>query len=261
MNEANKANYRRDTIFRSFMMFRGWIPKMVSERTSDIQKNEQLGEWEYGRARLFVKTWAELGFRNILKIRQITGGTEEGIRLMNQVLEAKRESYYQKTGQVLEITEEEFYDLMRKELSNEMKELGLLLSLMIILLTAKAAAPPEDATALERNRYNYFVRGLNKIVDEVSFYYNPLSFESATKGNIIPSFGLMVKVEKIIEHILRESIGYAMDDQEMIDKAHPLKYSLNVVPVGNQFQNEWLPFFFPDLAKKQGIRVTSEARQ
>jgi hypothetical protein len=45
------------------------------------------------------------------------------------MFENKKREYFLKTGQELEITQE-FYDLVRKELSNEMKELGVLFSMM-----------------------------------------------------------------------------------------------------------------------------------
>jgi hypothetical protein len=47
------------------------------------------------------------------------------------MLENKKREYFLKTGQELEITQEEF-DLVRKELSNEMKELGVLFSMMVL---------------------------------------------------------------------------------------------------------------------------------
>ena len=56
MNEDNKAGYRRDAIFSSFMMFKDWIPKLVSEHAIGINKNAELDRWEYGRTRAFVKT-------------------------------------------------------------------------------------------------------------------------------------------------------------------------------------------------------------
>lgn len=90
MNEDNKAGYRRDTIISSFMMFKTWIPKLVSERGMDITKNVELDEWEYGRVRLFFKTWNQLGTRNLLKMREIINGTDEGLRILDEMLEAKK---------------------------------------------------------------------------------------------------------------------------------------------------------------------------
>ena len=54
--------------------------------------------------------------------------------------------------------------------------------------------------------------------------------------------------------------GEATDDEEMIEKSHPTKYFFNMIPVAAQFQNELLPYLYPELAKEQGIRVTGEAR-
>jgi hypothetical protein len=79
MNFDNRAGYTRDSLLKSFMMFKGWIPKQVSVRTLDIRKNLQRDEWEYGRTRLFVETWANLGFKGIGKMRDILQGNEKGL--------------------------------------------------------------------------------------------------------------------------------------------------------------------------------------
>lgn len=260
MNDDNKAGFRRDTIFNSFMMFKGWIPKQISVRTLDIQKNIELDDWEYGRARAFTKAFIQIAHWNINNMRHIINGTEEGLRMLDDALEAKRQEHFRKTGQVLEITNEEFYDLMRTQINNQMKELGLLLGLISLVITAKAFQPPDDATALEKNRYKWWAKLVNKTSDEVSFYYNPLSADAITRGSIIPSLGLLTKVEQLFINLGKESTGYIIDDKEMIDKAHPLKYFLNIVPVGAQLQNEALPYIDPELAKEMGVKVTADSR-
>lgn len=262
MNSDNKAGYRRDTIFTSFMMFKTWIPKQVILRTTDIQKNLELDNWEYGRTRVFLKTLSQLGLKNITKIRDIMNGTEEGIKLMDEMLAEKREQHFRKTGEQLTITEEEFYDLIRTELTNQMKELQLLVGMTAAIFAAGAAIPDDDENldAATRNRYKYLMKAMNKIQDELSFYYKPTSAESITKGSLIPSLGLLSKVEKILTNTVREGYGFAIDDDEMMDKAHPTKYFLNIVPGLAQFQQEALPLIDPELAKDLGVRVTSESR-
>lgn len=260
MNEDNKAGYRRDTIFSSFMMFKGWIPKQISVRTLDIQKNIELDEWEYGRARVFAKTFLTLGLKNISQMRDIINGTPKGLEILNEMLENKRAEHFKKTGQILEITNEEFYDLIRTQLNNQIKELGLLVGLISLVLTAKAFQPPDDATDLEKNHYKWWAKGINKISDEVSFYYNPMSADAMTRGSIIPSLGMLTKVEQLFVSLLKETTGVIVDDDEMTDKAHPVKYFLNLVPVGAQIQNEALPYIDPELAKEMGIKVTTASR-
>lgn len=260
MSQDNKAGYSRDTIFKSFMMFRTWIPKLVSERTMSINKSVEQDDWEYGRVRAFLKTWAHLGFKNIFKMREIINGTDKGLAILDEMLEAKKAEYLRKNGKELHITREEFYDLMRKELSNEMKELGLLLSMIGIFFAAKAAAPPEDADALTKNRYKYLAKGINKIVDEVSFYYNPLSFEAISKGNIIPALSLLVKAEKVFTQLSKEAYGQYTGDQKMIDDAHPAKYIFDMLPPFSQIQTEILPYVDAEFSKEWGNRVSSQSR-
>jgi hypothetical protein len=260
MNEDNKAGYRRDTIFSSFMMFKNWMPKLVAEHTLGIDKNAELDKWEYGRTRAFVKTWQHVGFRNISKMRAIITGTDEGLQILNEMLEAKKLDYFRKTGQELEITEEEFQDLIREQIGNQMKELYLLFGMMSLVLAAKAAEPPEDATEEEKNRYKWYLKLVNKVSDEITFYYNPLSFESMTKGSVIPSLGLLSRATQVFWYTGREMYGQVSGDEEMIEKSHPTKYFFNMIPVAAQFQNELLPYLYPELAKEQGIRVTGESR-
>jgi len=234
---------------------------MVSQRGKDIRKDVITGEWEYGRTRAFLKTWAHLGVKNVLKINQITKGTKEGLAILDEMLEQKRVDYFKKTGHTLEITEEEFYDMMRKAVSNEVKELKALLVLMGMVIAMMMMEPPEDADALERNRYKYAYKFVHKLSDELSFYYNPISFESFTKGSIIPAVGVLTKVERFMESMLKEGTGYLIDDDEMIDKSYPLKYFFNLIPGLYQLQTEALPIFFPEIAKEMGIRVTAQSRR
>jgi hypothetical protein len=261
MSQDNKAGFRRDSLLSSFMMFKTWIPKLLYSRVGDIKKNAELDQWEYGRARAFLKVWANVGLLNIKSMRDVYLGNEEGLKIMDELLEAKKEEYYKKTGQVLQITNEEFYDLMRTQINNQMKELKLLFSTMALVIAAKAAQPPEDATAFEKNRYKYWAKGLNKIADEVSFYYNPASADSITRGSIIPALGLLVKSEQFISSLGKEVTGYTLNDQKMIDKAYPTKYFLNMIPGAAQFQSDILPLIDPELAKEMGVRVTAESRQ
>ena len=261
MSRENKAGYRRDTILKSFMMFRNWIPKQVNERTMDIQKNEILDEWEYGRMRVFFKTWRHLGLRNILKIRNILAGNEEGLKIMNEILEEKKASYKQKTGKELEITQEEFYDLMRQELGMQMRELGTLFALMTLLIAAKAAIPPDDEDKATANKYKFFLKLMHKTQDELSFYYNPMTIENVTRGSILPGISVLVKTGKIIDALGNEALGQITEDEELMDKAHPTKAIFDIIPGPSQFQQEILPVIYPELAKEMGIRVTSDSRK
>lgn len=105
------------------------------------------------------------------------------------------------------------------------------------------------------------MKTINKVSDEISFYYNPLSFEGVTKGNIFPSITLVNKSIKALLDIEKETRGRLLGDEELMEKAHPGKRILDLIPGPSQFQQEILPLIDPELAKEWGIRVTAEARR
>jgi hypothetical protein len=261
MSEDDKSAASRDTILNSFMTFRKWIPKQIGVRTLGLRKNATSGNWEYGRSRAFLKVWSHLGTRNIMKMRDIMTGSDEGLRIMDEMLIAKKQEYFRKTGKELEITREEFYDMMRQQLSNQMKELGLLFSVMALAISAALLAPDDDEDQLTKNRYKYFLKIINKTSDEMSFYYNPLSFEQVTNGSLLPQLGLLTKALKVVNALGVEGYAWAADDEELMDKNHTIKYLLDPIVGLSQFERDILPLLYPEYAKELGIITTSQARQ
>jgi hypothetical protein len=261
MNPDNKADYWRDTTFKSFMKFKGWIPKGISERALDLQKNIELDEYSYGRSRLMIKTMVGLGLSRIGRITDIIQGTDEGLKILDEMLAEKKEAFFRKNGYELDITDEEFYDLVRRELSNQFKELGLLVGMIGLMFAAAAAKPDDDDDELTKNRYKWWAKLTNKTVDELAFYYNPMSFESMTKGSLVPAVGVLAKTGKFLGALEEEARGRITNNQELIDKSYPLKYGLDIIPGASQLQRDYLPYIYPEFAKEMGIRVTDQARQ
>lgn len=260
MNSADRADYKRDTMINSFFMFKHWIPPLISQRASDINKNVITNEWEYGRTRAFVKTLTHLGKGNIRRINDIVAGNKEGLAILDEMLEQKRIEYFRKTGKTLQITEEEFYDVMRTAIANEFKELKALLCLLGLVAAIAMSEPPEDASDYEKNRYKWLYKGSHKMLDEISFYYNPLSFESMTQGNIFPAMSIGAKVMRFFKALGKESAGYIIDDQEMIDKSYPLKYFINLIPGLYQLDTEVMPYISPEWTKEEGRKITIQTR-
>jgi hypothetical protein len=260
MSYEDKMGFRRDTLFNSFMMFKGWIPKQLSVRYKDITKNTATDEWEYGRFRAFFSTLRHIGIKNITDLRDITLGTDKGLALINEMLEKKKRLYFLKTGKELKITPEEYQDLIRAQVTNMYKELALIVGIIGLLITAKIIAPDDDEDDLTKNRYKYFAKAVNKISDELLFYVNPASADEMTRGSIIPSLGILSKVGSLLKALLKE-VYYTASDDDKADKTYPLKYFINLIPIGSQTLNEALPLVNPELAKEMGVRVTSESRR
>lgn len=261
MDNDDKMGYRRDTLFNSFMMFKGWIPKLLSTRYKEITKNTITDDWEYGRYKAFYSCMSEIGFKNITDLRDIITGSDKGLAIISNIFQEKQDAYFRKTGKRLTITEEEFQDLLREQVSNMMRELALIVSLLGILVAARLGAPDDDDDDLTKNRYKYFAKGINKISDELLFYVNPASADEMTKGSIIPALGLLSKVSKLFSALGKEVYYDATGDEKAADKVYPVKYFINLFPGSSQVFNEVLPNTNPELYKELGGKVTSQSRR
>jgi hypothetical protein len=194
-------------------------------------------------------------------MQAIINGTDEGLAIMKEMLDQKKKDYFEKHGKELKITEAEFYDMVRSNLANQMKELKMLVALMALVIGAKIAAPDDDDDELTKNQYKFFAKIINKTSDEISFYYNPLTFQSITNGSLLPALGVTNKAWNVLNTVGTDSYGYFVNDEDLMKKTHTLKAVLDVIPVLSQFQKEYLPSIDPELAKEMGIRVSAEARQ
>lgn len=262
MSQEDKLGYTRDTMASAFMMFKGWIPKQISLRAKNIRYNVKQERWEYGRTRLFAKTLLHLGLKSSGKIIDIMNGTDEGLRIMQEMLDAKRDEYFERTGEELQITDEEFYDMMRKNVRDQFRELQVVLLTLALYFGSQHFGDDDDEEdAGVKNRWKYLSKILYKVSEEVNFYYNPLSVDGFTNGNLIPGMTIVTKAAKIITAGTKEMYGTVTADEELKDKTFFGKAVLDIIPGPSQFQREILPLYFPELAKEWGIRVSAETQR
>lgn len=262
MSQEDKAGYTRDTMASTFMLFKGWIPKQIAIRGKDIKFNVKQNRWEYGRTRLFGKLIAKQGLSAFKNAVDIMNGTDKGLQIMQELLDAKRDEYFERTGEQLTITNEEFYDMMRKAVRDNFREMQVvLLTLAIYFGTKHFADDDEEEDIMSKNSWKALSKIIYKTAEEVNFYYNPLSVEGFTNGNLIPGMTIATKAAKIIKTGSKEIIGQLTDDQDMIDKANFGKDVFDIVPGPSQFQKEFLPICCPDVAKAWGIKVTADVQR
>ena len=261
VSEIDKPGYKRDVMWSAFMMFKGWIPKLVTYRAKGLKKNEATNEWEYGRTRLFFKTLQHLSLGNLGNITDIWVGNDKGLAIMDKILADKRNAYFEKTGEVLTITEAEFYSLTQKAISDQFKELNVVILTLALYFGGKLALDDDDDEDANKNGMKFIVKNLYKISEEVTFYYNPLSIEAISSGNFIPGIIIASKAVRAIKESSKFMVGEGIQNQEWIDEAHPVKYIFDIIPGPSQFQKEILPLIDPELAKEMGIKVTADVQR
>ena len=246
---------------KSFMLFKGWIPRLIDVRIGDIKYNAGSQSYEWGRSRMM----GEMLFRDLsASIDSLkgffTGSKEEWIKQAKDTYEKKRAEYKKETGKELKMSEREFIDMMNQNVRNQMVDVMFYLTLTGIFLALHAFEPEEgDEDKAVRNRYKYLMRLVDKVRDEVAYFYDPTQIISLTTGGIFPAMSYLDNLKKAVGNSLTEMYAIGVGDEKLEDKNYVLKYYLKGLPIASQADTILL-MFFPDIAKDLGMRAQSQAR-
>ncbi len=242
------------------MVFKNWIPRLVDVRLGNLKYNSATEAYEWGRTRMMWRVLSEEGvLKSISNLTSaVMGNDERWVEQMKTLYEKKKTDYKKDTGKELKMTEAEFLDLVNKNIRNQATDLLFYLSLTGLFLLAKAL-PPDDEDKATQNRYKYMVRVLDKVKDEIGFFYDPTSMIGLTASGLFPAVGYLDNFKKLFLNFSNEMYGMAIGDEERVEKNQVLKYGLKGFPVTSQFDAIFL-MFFPDLAKELGMKAQSQAR-
>lgn len=257
MSEENRRLVNMNVYSSSMMVFKNWIPRLVDVRIGDIKYNAASDAYEWGRMRMIfgMLTTDILKSVNSLKA-SLTGDSDVWIEQVRELYERKKQEYYNNTGKTLEMTEDEFIALVNQNLKNQAVDLVILLSMMVLLASLKAALP-DDEDPRVTNQWRFLIKATDKLTDELSYFYDPSSpFNLVSKG-FFPSIGLLENYAKFIKNFALENFGIIIGNEEIQDDAKPIKYLMKSFPISSQAAG-YLPMFYPDLAKDLGIRMQSQ---
>ena len=268
LSEEDKREGDRSVLFRSMMMFKSWIVPMASVRFKDVQYNVDINEYEMGRVRMMfqiIKNGDGGGIKGVVKGMQnlldMHSGNEAGIKALRDYFVYVSEEYKKNTGKDLEISEAEFFDMVRRYIGQQAKEIVVLLTLFGGMLGLMAAKPDDDEDKETKNRYKIAARMVDKLRDEISFYYNPLSLQQLSNGSYLPSLGFLTEGITLINSIFKETYGTIIGDEKLTEKTYPTKNFLRMIPIANQFTQTFLPMMNAELATELGVKVSTESRR
>jgi hypothetical protein len=74
---------------------------------------------------------------------------------------------------------------------NQLYDTIFLLSLYALFLGLKANAPDDDEDPVVKNQYKYLLRMVDKMKDELSYFYDPTSITSLVSGGVFPAINLI----------------------------------------------------------------------
>lgn len=249
--------YKRQVMWQSFFMFKNWIPRMADVRFQSFKFNPGTNEYEYGRVRMLWNAVRHTGLLNVNSLlRRLSGDNSTIVEIAKKQYEIKRQKALEQE-QDFDIDEAEFIDMYIKGVRSEFKELMLGLALMGILIAARLGAPDRDEDAEIKGAYKWMLRGLDKLNDEVNFFYNPASFTDIVNGSVFPAVSLLVDIQKFLTTSIMKGFYYAIGDEEMAEKQKASKYLFRVLPITKELLT-YLAVFNDDLAKEYGVRLSTQ---
>jgi hypothetical protein len=257
MTEENKRLMNLNIYGNSFMVFKNWIPRLVDVRTGNIKYNAASDAYEWGRTRMIARFISDDFKGAIGNLKNSLMGNDKGIEYIRELYEKKRADYKADTNKELEMTEDEFIDLVRANIKNQLIDVLFYAGLWALFLGMKAMAPDDDEDPAVRSQWNFMLKATDKFKDEVGYFYNPGSLLSIPQKGIFPAMGLITNYEKALGGFLKESYALGTGDIETAEKNQVIKYWMKTNPITNQAAG-LLPMFYPSLAKDLGIRMQSQ---
>jgi hypothetical protein len=187
---------------------------------------------------------------------------EKGIATIDQMYEDYAKEYEEQTGQKMTMDRDEFADMIRTNLRNQIKELLILGTLIGTMFTLGFFEPDDDKDKATKNAFRYTQRVVSKFVGELSFFYNPANFEQILSGSAFPSIGLVADFYKVMSNFFMEITGFDFTDptktpEEIRKKAMPVKRVVKMIPSGRSILT-WLSMISPEFAKEYDITIQKE---
>jgi hypothetical protein len=259
LSEDDVRRINLNIIGKSFMIFKGWIPRLVDVRLGDLKYNSAKEAYEWGRTRMIMNVLTDGLMQSTGRFINMVKANEKGVEYMREMFEKKKKKYEEETGKKLKMTEAEFMDLVRRNIKNQATDLVFYLTLTSLFLMLKAIPPEDDADKATQNQYKFMLRVVDKVKDEVAYFYNPIALLDLTKSGIFPSVGLVHNFEKMWWNFAKEMYYITTDDEKAAKDNDVIKYFLKGFPVTYEFDIPIL-LFYPDLAKDLGMKAQAEAR-
>jgi len=273
---ASDANQSAMNIWlNSMMVFKTWMPKLIDTRFGVLKKTADdfsveiddeghtIGEkYDMGRIRLMLHTMGFNIFKGAMKINDIIKMNDNGIKLVDGMFEEYAKEYEDRTGKTLNMTRDDFIDMVRNNLHNEVRELGMLLLLTAALFSTGLLAPGDPKDKAAKNSVNFFVKCLNKFHGQLGMFYDPLEWYKVFNGGMFPALGVFGDIGTFIKHSTLAITGIDAahpfsDKDDVRKKAQAVKYTLEMFPLSKAFIT-YMSMLDTDFAKDWNVNVSSQ---
>ena len=256
LSEDDLRMINMNIMTKSMMVFKNWIPRLVDVRLGQFKYNSASDAYEWGRMRMIFSFLGENLTTNMKGLMGLLSGNEDGIEIIRKAFEKKKLEHFEQTGgEILELDETMFIDLVRENVRAFAYDAAVTL-IVFAMAAALKAYLPDDEDERVKNQYKFVVKAADKLKDELLYFWNPTSAASLLKSGIFPSLSLIENGSKAISKFLLEMFAIGTGNTELEEDTKVIKYIMRTFPISNQIVG-YLPMFYADLAKDLGIQMQS----
>lgn len=253
-SDYNKVGVNLTFLGRSVMLYKNWILPLYETRFGSPKLNGDTNDMEWGRVRTVWKLLSPNLFKSVGKLVDFAKANERGVEGLKEYYTQFKADYERKTGKVLNMNSAEFFDTVRTHIRSTAKEAIATALLTGTFLAAQTLIKHErEQGAGASNQAKYFLRALDRLQDEASYFYNPNNVISLLSTGVFPAAKSLNQVMKVGKDFLWDSWSLNPDGTDA-KKPHNAKDVMKLFPVVNTLSG-LIPLFSEQLGKDLGIQV------
>ena len=257
-NQDDIRQINLSLIGRSAMMFKNWIPTLVDRRFSELRYNQAANNYEWGRIKVMMNLIGKGVLKSGKNAYNVMVLNDAGVELLKKEYEAQKLKYESQTGKKFTMSKKDFIEMYSRAVKSELQELGTMMSLLGIFLSAKAFAPDDDEDKKVKGFYQWALRVTDKITDELSFFYNPVEWAKIGEGSIFPAVSVVKDATNVTSNILEQGFGFVTNNEELLESAKPAKYMMKTFPILKSM-TPYMALLLSEAAQKEwGLTPQSE---
>ena len=255
-NREDMRQINMTILGRSVMVFKSWMPRLISNRIQKLTWNEGLQEYEMGRwnavGQLLHGNWIK-GAQRLYDVYQMN---DRGVALLKERYEDTKASYeFENPGKTFRMTKAQYISMVQDLVKQETREVLALSTIMLTFFAVGSMKPPEDPE--QKNAYNYAYKLVGKVKDEIGFFYSPGDWSKTLGSSVFPAVGVVSEALGVGKDVLKTIKYKTTGDEELEKKTHLFKKVAKFTPILNQ-GTAYLALFDAELAKELQLEIKKD---
>jgi hypothetical protein len=219
---------------RLAMQFRGWIPRMAEERFGAVRYNQNLEDFEQGKFFSFGQFLLKNITTNTGTVLKTLIGIGNNIDevLGNQwdMMDMQKKQMFIKNSASEAEAKQAYIQLQKANIRSSIMEIYTVLGVFLMYANA---VPDDDERANATGVRKVYVKMLDRLHDELSFFLLPTSFNDIM-SNFIPATNTLIEINNLVGNLGGETAAQLIGSEDMKKKYKPVKHFGKVFPITHE---------------------------